>query len=311
MLAVAVLLAGLACYEPHVASCAVFCEDGSECPEGTVCSAGYCNPPGVSGTSCSVSPADASPFAVDAAPLVVNDAGRPVDDMVTVPAGVFMMGCAGPPLDRKCYSDEPLHSVELSEYEIDRTEISQRSYALCVDGGDCPAPDSALYQPSSFPTWPVVGLNRDMAEAYCAWVGKRLPTEAEWEKAARGSGDVRIYPWGSSPEPACGVYAHFAPSGCASTSPIEVAQLSEGASPYGALDMAGNVWEWVADWYARNYYDSSPATDPQGPVVGTEGVLRGGGFLTGEAQYLRVSNRNNRDPANTANTYGARCARSL
>jgi formylglycine-generating enzyme required for sulfatase activity len=296
------------CYDPGVPGCAVQCASGSECPEGTSCSAGWCNPPGVSGATCAGGggDGDGGGDGIDAMPLAIDDGGRPVDDMVAVAAGAFDMGCAGPPADNGCYPDETQHEVTLSAYEIDRTEVTQAAYALCVADGACPAPLTAHWRPSDRPQWPAVGLDHAMAAAYCGWVDKRLPTEAEWERAARGT-DLRVYPWGDD-DPECGVHGTWATSGCLAE-PASVGTYPAGATALGGDDMAGNVWEWVADWYGADYYEVSPDEDPEGPGAGTERILRGGGFLTGDARFLRVSNRNNTPPADAADTYGVRCAR--
>ena len=296
------------CYDPAVAACTVQCASGAECPDGTSCGGGWCNPPGVSAASCAGGGGDGGGGgpSFDAAPLELDDGGRPVDDMVAVAAGAFDMGCAGPPDDIACFPDEDQHAVTLSSYEIDRTEVVQGAYALCVADGACSAPVTAHWRPGERPQWPAVGLDHAMATAYCDWVGKRLPTEAEWERAARGT-DLRVYPWGND-DPDCAIHGAWAIPGCVAE-PAGVGTHPAGASAVGADDMAGNVWEWVADWYDADYYGVSPSEDPQGPASGTERILRGGGFMTGEARFLRVSNRNNTAPGDAADTYGVRCAR--
>ena len=223
-----------------------------------------------------------------------------IGDTVQVPAGEFSMGCDDA-VDAGCADDErPLHTVSVSAFEIDRTEVTQAAYTACVLDGACQPPgcdwscDNTDF-PASCVTW-------SQANAYCAWAQKRLPTEAEWEKAARGDQDGK-YPWGND-EPDC---AKANMSGCGDQ-PKAVGSLADGASPYGALDMAGNMVELVADWYDAGYYATSPAADPPGPATGKRYSGRGGGFKSG-AEYLRASKRDWYDPTDTAASLGFRCAR--
>ncbi len=199
--------------------------------------------------------------------------------MVPVPAGPFLRGD-----DARNAADadeRPRRRVFLSAFHIDRLEVTAGSYAICVAAGRCP--EAA---PSADPreNLPAVGVTWHGAAAYCAFAGKRLPTEAEWEKAARGD-TPRTYPWGDDFACARGNFGCYKGDGrCADQGapghPVPVGSYPAGASPYGALDMAGNVWEWVADRYAPGYYQRAPAQNPQGPK-GLDGpdrrVLRGGG----------------------------------
>ena len=189
-----------------------------------------------------------------------------VGNMVKVPAGAFTMG-GGDQEDER-----PAHHVHVSAYWIDRDEVTRGEYQKCVAAGACAAPDG-----EGDTRVAVTGVSWRDAEAYCRFAGKRLPTEAEWEKAARGT-DGRIYPWGNDPSCAQANFGNFQGEGRCPQNPGKPVAVGSypGASPYGARDMAGNVWEWVADRYDPRYYHHSPARDPQGPSTGDKRVVRGG-----------------------------------
>ena len=223
--------------------------------------------------------------------------------MVLVPAGDFMMGC-NEQVDRQCQADEkPYHKVYLDAFYIDKFDVTQGQYNECVSSGRC----TANKQENGFtgPDQPVVMVRWEDASTYCQWAGKRLPTEAEWEKAARGT-DGRIYPWGNDLDASKASYGKDLKSG-GSTTPVGYYPSS--ASPYGALDMAGNVWNWVADWYDGSYYKSSPDRNPKGPASGRGRVLRGGSWFS-DATSLRASLRSGPTPDARLNSLGFRCART-
>jgi formylglycine-generating enzyme required for sulfatase activity len=228
----------------------------------------------------------------------VSDA--PPGDMVAVEAGEFIMGCDDM-VETDCFDDEvPVHVVTLSAFEIDRNEVTQDQYGACVAAGACEVPYCAW--DCTLTNNPASCVSLGQAKSYCEWAGKRLPTEAEWEKAARGA-DGAKYPWGDA-DPDC-TLANMA--GCAGAA-MPVGSLPAGASPYGALDMAGNMVEYVADWYDAAYYLESPAEDPTGPATGNRYGGRGGGFLS-EAIWLRGAKRDWYDIIDWAASLGFRCAR--
>jgi len=218
---------------------------------------------------------------------------------VDVPAGDFPMGCNSA-VDMDCTDDEkPLHTVTLSAFKIDRTEVTQAQYAACVSAGACNAPSCAwdcakTDKPGDLPV-----AERCQGLLHLGW--RSTPSEAEWEKAARGK-DGNKYPWGNT-EPDC-TLTNMAGCGDAAQ---PVGSLSAGASPYGALDMAGNVVEIVADWYDAAYYASSPSSDPTGPSSGTRYGGRGGGFKS-EAVWQRASKRDWYDLTDKGAALGFRCA---
>jgi formylglycine-generating enzyme required for sulfatase activity/tRNA A-37 threonylcarbamoyl transferase component Bud32 len=230
--------------------------------------------------------------------------------MVYVPAGKFSMGSDGGDSDEK-----PVHTVTLDAYWIDRTEVTNAQYRKCVDAGACTAPAGAssytrgsYYGNSSFDAYPVINVDWNQAQAYCRWAGGQLPTEAEWEKAARGT-DGRIYPWGNQ-DPDCNRANYWGKDGGCVGDTSRVGSYPSGASPYGALDMAGNVWEWVADWYATDYYGGSPGENPPGPGSGQYRVLRGGSWYR-NANGARCAYRGWITPVNWYNFYlGFRCVLS-
>jgi formylglycine-generating enzyme required for sulfatase activity len=235
----------------------------------------------------------------------------PIDPTpVVVVAGQFSMGS-----DKGAEDERPLHRVFVSEVTIDRHEVTNRRYAECVQDGACTPPllmsssrRQRYFNNPQFQDYPVILVSWDQAAAFCRYDGGRLPTEAEWEKAARGDGpQERAYPWGNE-KPTCKRTNMGGPESCIGDTDRVGRRLS-GQSPYGLLDMAGNVWEWVADWYDAKYYSTSPTDDPKGPSSGRLKIMRGGCWKSG-ADSLRVSCRKAELPASWANNVGFRCAYS-
>ncbi|NJN80103.1 MAG: formylglycine-generating enzyme family protein [Anaerolineales bacterium] len=220
--------------------------------------------------------------------------------LVYVPAGEFRMGSAESDVDA-ADDEKPMHPVYLDAYWIDQTEVTNGMYNKCLDADACTLPvlpSEAFFQN---PNQPVQGLAWTQAFDYCEWAGRRLPTEAEWEKAARGT-DERLFPWGNTllDEPTANydfIFNQF----------IDVGTLPSGASPYGVYDMAGNVWEWTADWYDEDYYASSAYENPAGPTSGNIRVIRGGAWNT-VLRAIRVTNRHWAFPGRD-DIVGFRCAK--
>ncbi len=204
--------------------------------------------------------------------------------------------------------EQPVHRVSGSPFVLDRYEVTNARYAACVEARACSAPALAssftraqYFGAEAFADYPVVHVSWGQATSFCAWAGGRLPTEAEWERAARGTADARTYPWGDSP-PDC-TKANYA--GCVGDTD-RVGKRPAGQSPYGAFDMAGNVWEWTSDWYEAGFYGRSPEQDPAGPDMGHLKVMRGGCWASGTSS-LRATCRKAELPSSWAPNVGFRC----
>lgn len=194
--------------------------------------------------------------------------------LVYIPAGDFIMGTGA--------SNAPKKTVALDGYWIQSTDVTNKMYAQCVATGNCAPPKQELgapvYTNADYGDYPVVGVTWDMAANYCGWIQGQLPGEAQWEKAARGP-DGSEYPWGND-KPACDVVNNLGCLGHTSG----VTDYPAGKNPYGLFDMAGNVFQWVNDFYGENYYDEMPLQNPPGPASGATRVIRGSSFESDDSQ---------------------------
>lgn len=287
-------------------------------------------------------PEAASPLAAPTQPptLAAPSAGstqtRPTDGMVMVfvPSGEFQMGSDNAQVDRalemcnqyygKCERswfevEQPQHAVRLDSFWLDRTEVTNAQYQRCVKAGKCTPPGSEgsptrakYFGESAYDSYPVLFVDWHQANAYCTWAGARLPTEAEWEYAARGP-EGRVYPWGNEYDAArlnsCDAGCGFdwedkaAKDGYADTAPV--GSYPVGASWSGAFDLAGNAWEWMGDWYGD--YPAGRQTNPTGPASGTLRVLRGDA-ADGTRSVSRSAARHGETPSRPYEYTGFRCA---
>lgn len=244
-------------------------------------------------------------------------------EMVAIEGGSFTMGC-DPANDASCVdnpmhphvlTERPTHAVTLSPYLIDLHEVTLGHYGECVADGDCTPPGENWAECNALAEdhdeHPVDCVTFEQGRAFCQWAAKRLPTEAEWEYAARGS-DERIYPWGHQPPDCSRANLHFnGAAGCGTVDTYAVGSLPAGDSPFGVRDMCGNVAEFVADFFSDDYYENSVGTDPQGPKTGTARVLRGGGYnYPIDPWIMRASSRTSYDSTVPSPQVGFRCAKS-
>jgi formylglycine-generating enzyme required for sulfatase activity len=251
-------------------------------------------------------PTESSPSTTTPYPTEITDSKGV--SMVFVQAGDFQMGY------RKGDPDEKqVHTVDLAAYYIDKYEVTNALYRACEKDGGCKPPiktgsatHNNYYGISGFVEYPVIYVDWNMANDYCGWRGARLPTEAEWEKAARGNlDDPPLYPWGN--ELSCETANYNDGHGGCNHDTQKVGTYESGKSFYGAYDMAGNVWEWVADRYSEAYYGTPFPINPTGPDSGQSRVLRGGAWNSGEND-LRASNRRKYAPTYANFDTGFRCA---
>lgn len=224
---------------------------------------------------------------------------------VLVPVGEFIMGSS--PRDGNA-DETPQRKIFLDAFYIDKYQTTVGRYAKYLQATGAAAPAYwNLANPAADGELPVIGVDWDQAQAYCKWAGKRLPTEAEWEKAARGT-DGRKHPWGNqAPTPQ---FANYGRGGsfAYSKSLEKVGSYESGKSPYGAYDMIGNVWQWVADWYDKNYYQNMPDKNPKGPEKGESKVIRGGSWAR-VPLVVRAAGRNPAAPSSQTTSIGFRCAK--
>jgi formylglycine-generating enzyme required for sulfatase activity len=272
------------------------------------------------------------------AKVIALDESALSGEMVPVPAGDFAMGSEGGGAD-----ETPVHTVYLDAFLIDKYEVTNAQYQQFIDAGGytttaywsaegwAQRQAAGWTEPSywttgeyncgpAWPGFPVVGVSWYEAEAYANFAGKRLPTEAEWEKAARGT-DQRAYPWGAGLSEARANYNGSGdPYDDGSTPvgfydgrlhPSPPFQTMDSPSPYGAYDMAGNVWEWVADWYGADYYSVSPSANPPGPSSGSYRGLRGGAWVNDSIDLRSAYRGDTSAPEYRYRGVGFRCARTL
>lgn len=238
------------------------------------------------------SPMPSPTVAVPTTSAAINISAKDGMTQILIPAGTFFMGG----MDVYRENDEmPAHEVFLDEFWMDQVEVTNGMYGLCVGEGACRPPSELrsdnreeYFRDIEFQDYPVVFVTWYDADVYCQWAGRRLPTEAEWERAARGD-DKRNYPWGDE------LPNEYNVNGMNLVGDTtRVGSFAEGASPFGVLDMAGNVWEWVADRYRPDYYSKTPLENPKGPsaeeVFNTMRVIRGGSFQE-DGVILRLANR--------------------
>ncbi len=269
----------------------------------------------------SVGDGSASPQAPSQLPQ--ESIGKDGAPMRLVPAGEFLMGSDSSDIARAVqenpgakaiwYQDEqPRHRVYVDGFYMDKYEVTTARYAqfLIAIAREKPVfwGQKSLNEHGNRP---VVGVNWHDAKAYCEWAAKRLPSEAEWEKAARGT-DGHIYPWGNdTPTTNLANYGKSWSTDFSSGDPLKpVGSYEAGKSPYGIHDMAGNVWEWVADWYDDGYYKNNPNRNPKGPSSGDSKVLRGGSWGN-HPDNLRSADRGGVDPTSVHNAFGFRCLQDI
>jgi iron(II)-dependent oxidoreductase len=268
------------------------------------------------------------------ATAATNDAHGRVEDiaalansalMLTVVEGPFIMGTARTSHEPFSFdlqyddTEQPQRRVWLNQYEIDRDEVSLGEYLLWLRQQQRHLPEEVrklidhvttihALSPETLARWPALYVTWSEASDFCRTHGKRLPTEAEWEKAARGESG-NLFPWGQKPPtPALAMFGQYHVHEIPIVAPVDSGE--EGRSPYGLHHMAGNAAEWVEDWFGIDYYATMPDRNPRGPANGRYKVVRGGSWKSAPA-LLRTATRNGTSPDQRAATIGFRCARSV
>lgn len=252
------------------------------------------------------------PKAISASQPILANPG----EMVRIPAGDFWMGCDRAKRKESCNLAElPLHKVYLDDYRIDRYEVTVAQYRTCIATGVCSQPIKTFsdtrpdyFENPAYANYPVIYVTWFQADEYCHWAGKRLPSEAEWEKAARGVESTRIYPWGNS-TPDCSTSNIKVGFRQCTGDTAEVGSYPGDASLYGVMDLAGNVREWIKDWYKIDFYKRAAYLNPTGPDDGRYVVMRGGRF-DNTRSAARVAARRVIGPFDYGAGIGFRCAAS-
>ena len=221
-------------------------------------------------------------------------------DWVKIPAGTFLMGSSK--TDLLATEDEsPRHPVFLDTYKIGKYEVTNQQYLRCIKAGVCGKPDNKKFDQRDYRRNPVTDIRWDDARLFCEWNGKHLPSEAEWEKAAGGLNGMTL-PWMD------GIYCWQMNYGAKCFEGItDVGSQPQDTSQYGVRDMAGNAWEWVADWYDPEYYSVSPSENPQGPSSGDVRVLRGAASWRSVGAVARMADRDYLPPDQRGYNIGFRC----
>ena len=284
-------------------------EPSADCPADQNCTGMECGADPVCGESCGTCTDGKTCSAGGQCTAGTVCTGEDCSEWIALPGGTYQMGSNDGDGDEK-----PVHSVTLSGFKMARTETTVAQYGACVTAGGCTVAETGGMcnrDVTGKENDPINCVDWNQSKAYCEWAGARLCTEAEWEYAARSGGKSQVYPWGS--EDATCQYAVMNDSGaggygCGTGGTMPVCSKAAGNSEQGICDLAGNVWEWVADWY--DDYPSDPQTDPTGPASGSSRVLRGGSWYSVSAVFLRASSRGSVDPDDDNDNLGLRCCRS-